>query len=97
MDAKVNTGSSGSMVAIYWLGGAKAADSNGEFYDGTLDSYAGKTETGGSVSNLERIWTGSKNNGTKAFNSSFPTSLLHNSGELTRDRKVSTRGPFCCA
>ena len=24
-------------------------------------------------------------------------SLLHNSGELTRDRKVSTRGPFCCA
>ena len=24
-------------------------------------------------------------------------SLLHNSGELTRDRKVSTRVPFCCA
>ena len=66
-DAKDNTGSSGSTVAIYWLGGAKAADRNGDFYDGTLDSYAGKTETGGSVSNLERIWTGSNNNGTKAF------------------------------
>ena len=62
VDAKVNTGSSGSTVAIYWLGGAKAADSNADFYDGTLDSYAGKTETGGSVgSSTERIWTGSDN------------------------------------
>ena len=65
VDAKDNTGTSGSTAAIYWLGGAKAADNNADFYDGTLDSYAGKTETGGSVSSTTRIWTGSENNGVK--------------------------------
>ena len=60
VDARDNTGSSGSTVAIYWLGGAKAADSNGDFYDGTLDSYAGKTETGSTVGSSTRIWTGSR-------------------------------------
>ena len=70
VDAKVNTGSSGSTVAIYWLGGAKAA-ANGDFYNGTLDSYAGKTETGGSVSNTTRIWTGSNNDGTAASDDNF--------------------------
>ena len=73
VNAVVNTGSSGSTAAIYWLGGAKAADNNGEFYDGTLDSYAGKTDTGLSVVNTERIWTGSKNDGTKAFHPDFAT------------------------
>ena len=65
VDARDNTGTTGTGVAIYWLGGAKVADNYADFYDGSWDSYAGKDEAGGSIGSTARMWTGSNNNGTK--------------------------------
>ena len=63
VNARDNTATTGTGVPIYWLGGAKVADDYADFYDGSWDSRAGKTETGGSFSGGS--WTGSNANGTK--------------------------------
>ena len=46
-DARDNTGTTGTGVPIYWLGGAKVADDNADFYDGAWDEEAtGRRENG---------------------------------------------------
>ena len=67
VDARDNTSTTGTGEAIYWLNGAKVADNYGDFYDGSWDSYAVRTETGASLTlgNPFTVATGSKNNGTK--------------------------------
>ena len=40
VDARDNTGTTGTGVAIYWLGGAKVADDYADFYDGGWDEEA---------------------------------------------------------
>ena len=67
VDARDNTSTTGTGQAIYWLNGAKVADNYGDFYDGSWDSYAVRTETGASLTlgSLFTVATGSKNNGTK--------------------------------
>ncbi len=62
--ARDNTGTTGTGVPIYWLNGDKVADNYGDFYDGSWDSLARKNENG-SNGPTGRVWTGSKNDGTK--------------------------------
>ena len=45
-NARDNTATTGTGVPIYWVQGAKVADNYADFYDGSWDSTAGKTETG---------------------------------------------------
>ena len=47
VDARDNTGTTGTGVPIYWLNGAKAADNYADFYDGSWDDEANdKNEAG---------------------------------------------------
>ena len=84
VDARDNTGTTGTGVPIYWLGGAKVADDYADFYDGGWDQEAtGASETGASVviGNNTKIWTGSAQDGTEAFHASLGTSrALGNAG-----------------
>ena len=72
VDARDNTETTGTGVPIYWLDGEKVADNYADFYDGSWDSQAGTTETGGSPTgggtNIN-VWTGSANDGTEFFSS----------------------------
>ena len=61
--ARDNTATTGTGVPIYWLGGEKVADDYADFYTGTWDSTAGKTEAGGNTPGWE-VWTGSNTSGT---------------------------------
>ena len=70
VDARDNTGTTGTGVPIYWLGGAKVADDYAGFYDGDWDEEAtGRRENGDSVTigNNWKIWTGSAHDGTEAM------------------------------
>ena len=83
VDARDNTGTTGTGVPIYWLNGAKVADDYADFYDGGWDEEAtGARETGASVSILTdwKIWTGSAQDGTEAFHSNNTSRALGNAG-----------------
>ena len=84
VDARDNTGTTGTGVPIYWLGGAKVADDYADFYDGGWDEEAtGRRETGASVSigTDWKIWTGSAHDGTEAMNAAGTSSrALGNAG-----------------
>ena len=84
VDARDNTGTTGTGVPIYWLGGAKVADDYADFYDGDWDQEAtGARETGASVviANTTKIWTGSAEDGTEAMNAAGTESrALGNAG-----------------
>ena len=67
VDARDNTSTTGAGQAIYWLNGAKAADNYADFYDGSWDSYAGKTEAGTNYGGNNFIFTGSRQDGTKSL------------------------------
>ena len=78
VDARDNTGTTGTGVPIYWLGGAKVADNYTDFYDGSWDEEAtGRRETGASVSigTNWKIWTGSAQDGTEAMSSGTSRAL----------------------
>ena len=84
VDARDNTGTTGTGVPIYWLGGAKVADDYADFYDGGWDEEAtGASENGVSVSigTGTKIWTGSAEDGTEATNAAGTSSrALGNAG-----------------
>ena len=65
VDARDNTGTTGTGVPIYWLTGSKLADNYADFYDGTWDSYSVKLESGGGLSGNVSVFTGSNTDGTK--------------------------------
>ena len=71
-DARDNTAttytSTNTGVSIWWLRGDKIADNYQDFYDGSWDnkSGSGKNEDGAFLNNDTDIWTGSKDDGTKA-------------------------------
>ena len=65
VDARDNTGTTGTGVPIYWLNGAKVADDYADFYDGSWDSNAPRTETGAGVG-TPTVKTGSTAAGTEA-------------------------------
>ena len=64
VDAKDNTGTTGSGVPIHWMGGEKVADDYADLYDGDWDSAKGRTESGGSYTGL--VWTGGNKAGAKS-------------------------------
>ena len=65
VNARDNTSTTGTSRPIYWLNGAKVADSYSDFYDGSWDSLAGKTEAGTDFPNNRLIATGTNQNGTR--------------------------------
>ena len=65
VDARDNTGTTGTGVPIYWLNGEKVADDYPDFYDGTWDSSQFRDESGVIVGGVFTIWTGSNTDGTK--------------------------------
>ncbi len=67
VDARDNAMTTGTGVAIYWLGGAKVADNNADFHDGTWANPVGRDESGTSVNEFTNYFTGSNNDGTEAF------------------------------
>ena len=64
VDAKENTGTTGTGVPIHWLGGDKVADDYADLYDKSWDSVSGKTESGSSYTGL--VWTGGNKMGEKS-------------------------------
>ena len=104
VDARDNTGTTGTGVAIYWLGGAQVADDYADFYDGDWDEEAtGRRETGDSVTigTSWKIWTGSAQDGTEAMSDdATPTSrALGNSNNAwvmqgSPNGSVSDHGPI---
>ncbi len=70
VNARANTDSESTDTdaLIYWLNGAKAADNYGDFYDGSWDSGAARSEAGSLFdpaigTHNREVWTGTSNNG----------------------------------
>ena len=68
VDARDNTRTRSmyTNAAIYWLDGAKVADSYGDLYDGTWDDEANPKNRSGSASSHGEIYTGTSDNGRKS-------------------------------
>ena len=64
VDARENTGTTGTGVPIHWLGGERVADDYADLYDKSWDSVAGRTESGSSYTGL--VWTGGNKMGEKS-------------------------------
>ena len=78
VDARDNTATTGTGVAIYWLNGAKVADDYGDFYDGSWDSREARNEAGSTefaVGYNPEAWTGSDNDGTEYFDGTTSRAL----------------------
>ena len=83
VDARDNTGTTGTGVPIYWLNGAKVADDYADFYDGDWDEEREiARETGAlvSISANWKIWTGSAEDGTEWMHTDGTSRALGNSG-----------------
>ena len=72
-----------TVVPVYWLGGAKVADSYNDFYDGSWDNDTNakdRTENGTNELDLtlsgNEPWTGCEDDGTEAFSSSNVSQAL---------------------
>ena len=92
--ARQNTGTIGAGVPVYWLGGAKVADDYADFYDGSWDSGAGKTETGSAYTG--KVWTGSHADGTRdrpvGGTPSDPKATLGDVGSIATDARDRVEG-----
>ena len=68
VDARTNTGTTGTGVPIYWLDGNKVADNYADFYDGNWDDETNATtQLGSLLANVVRvIWSGSNHDGTSS-------------------------------
>ena len=66
VDARDNTGTTGTGVKIYWLNGNKLADNYVDFYDGGWDDYGVRTEHGTATTIAAGVATGSDQDGTKS-------------------------------
>ena len=83
-DARENTAMDHTtVVPVYWLAGAKVADSYNDFYDGSWDNDTNakdRTENGTNELDLTlsgtEPWTGCEDDGTEAFSSSNVSQAL---------------------
>ena len=71
VDARDNTGTTGTGVPIYWLKGSRVANNYQDFYDGSWDDEANvKNESGSNGLNTNQSanypWTGCEHDGTEA-------------------------------
>ena len=67
VDARDNTGTTGTGVPIYWLNGNKVADDYADLYDDTWDDERNPTTRDGTTRPPGRIWSGSEHDGTEAL------------------------------
>ncbi len=90
VDARNNAGTTGAGFRIYWLGGAKVADSYTDFHDGSWDSSVGRNENG--VIDASAFFSGSNDDGTaipgrelgqSAVRAGAPTAGLDSGTDLT--------------
>ena len=83
-DARENTAMNHTtVVPVYWLGGAKVADSYNDFYDGSWDNDTNtKDRTEDGINGLDLTstgnepWTGCNDDGTESFSSSNVSQAL---------------------
>ena len=75
VDARDNTGTTGTSVVMYWLNGEKVADDNADFYDGDWDEERNsedRNEFGtigpNTAASISYPFTGCEHNGTAASN-----------------------------
>ena len=98
VNAKNNTSTNGTGEAIYWLNGAKVADNYADVYDGSWDSYVGKTQAGANFSTSGLIGTGTNQNGTShssrylGSSSSIRVFALSHGGNPFGTSSASTNG-----
>ena len=64
VDARDNTGTTGTGVQIYWLNGNKVADNYADFYDGSWDDEINRKGQSGATTTFTQAWTGSNHDGT---------------------------------
>ena len=99
-DARDNTGTTGTGVAIHWLGGVKAADNYGDFYDGSWDEEAAdKNELGNNGPNTNQTanypLTGCAHNGTEQISSGNSRALGEDDVRVGRpNSSISGNGPI---
>ena len=89
VNARDNTGTTGTGVPIYWLKGNKVADNYQDFYDGSWDDEANvKNESGSNGLNINQSanhpWTGCEHDGTEAFVSGASEGLGENDVDFVR-------------
>ena len=97
VNARENTGTTGTGVPIYWLKGAKVADNYADFYDGSWDDEANiKNESGNNGLNINqsanRPWTGCEHDGTEAFVSGASEGLGENDVDFVRVGRPNSSG-----
>ena len=93
VDARDNTGTTGTGVPIHWLVGDKAADDYGDFYDETWDEEASIRDESGTTVTPRSVFTGSNHDGTKTgqplgtnvVTVGVPNSTIANDGPLSSD------------
>ena len=66
VDARDNTCTTGTGVAIHWLNGNQVADDYADFYDDTWDNGDNPTNERGDARDVANVWTGSVASGTAA-------------------------------
>ena len=67
VDARDNTGTTGTGVPIYWLDGNKVAEDYADFYDDTWDDERNPTTRDGTTRPPGPVWSGSEHDGTEAL------------------------------
>ena len=100
VDARDNTGTTGTGVPIHWLGGDKAADDYGDFYDETWDEEASIRDESGTTVTPRSVFTGSNHDGTKTgqplgtnvVTVGVPNSTIANDGPLSSDTSEASTG-----
>ena len=97
VNARDNTGTTGTGVPIYWLKGTKVADNYADFYDGSWDDEANiKNESGNNGLNINqsanRPWTGCEHDGTEAFVSGASEGLGENDVDFVRVGRPNSSG-----
>ena len=66
VDARDNTCTTGTGVAIHWLNGRQVADDYADFYDDHWDNAKNPTNERGDSRTVVQVWTGSDASGTAA-------------------------------
>ena len=97
VNARDNTGTTGTGVPIYWLKGNRVANNYADFYDGSWDDEANvKNESGDNGLNINqsanRPWTGCEHDGTEAFVSGASEGLGENDVDFVRVGQPNSSG-----
>ena len=81
-------------VPIYWLNGVKVVDDYEDFYDGDWDNEANPRGADGNPIGVDRVWTGSTDAGTEAFDGSNSLAIGTSFGLVGTGRPNGAGGPI---